>query len=58
MLYQFIIDYDFNLNVYTFRPHSKIIDLSVSNNVLVIGLESGHIKRIDINNTTEPDSKM
>lgn len=43
------------LNV-LFRPSTNIIDVVVSNNIMVVALEGNHIQRIDINHPSEIDS--
>ena len=46
-----------NVLLFMFRPNSKIVDVDVSNNLMFIGLESNHVKRIDILHPNETDSK-
>ncbi|XP_066913841.1 vacuolar protein sorting-associated protein 18 homolog isoform X1 [Clytia hemisphaerica] len=41
---------------FSFRPNSKIVDIDVSNNLMFIGLESNHVKRIDILHPNETDT--
>lgn len=43
--------------MYNFRPPSRIVDMAIANNIMVIGMEEGQIKRIDLNNQMDSDSE-
>lgn len=46
----------FQRELFNLRPASKIIDVAVCNNVMVVALEGNHVKRINIANPSELDT--
>jgi len=46
----------FQRKKFRFKPSTNIIDVVVSNNIMVVALEGNHIQRIDINHPSEIDT--